>query len=292
MIKDGYFFPWLIFIVKQRNEQRIIELDFVEDILIDRYKDHCQRSYHFSMIKRVNKTTDEDGFIVEFNNETFSYSVLVPGQRNYIVSMIKVAMDEAQLQLKKNRGVNCPDNHNLKNGGDKSLAKNMRKDNSLKLKPVMHDYILPPKSLLLGKARKKNRTIGSEDRFLMLGASQLLIARDPDFRNLVNVIPLEGGYCICRSDENGRKDTLTFLTQQRFFELRFDSANIANEWKQAINLTLSKQVKVAKYKKREDIQQRKLAKLNMDQAYIISQRDIMIQMKAIMKNLAELSYLK
>ena len=106
------------------------------------------------------------------------------------------------------------------------------------------------------------------------------------------MIPLEGGYCICRSDENGRKDTLTFLTQQRFFELRFDSANIANNWKQAINLTLSKQIKVAKYKKREDTQQRKLAKLNMDQAYIISQRDIMIQMKAIMKNLAELSYLK
>ena len=80
-------------------------------------------------------------------------------------------MDEAQLQLKKNRGVNCPDNHNLKSGGEKSLAKNMRKENSLRLKPVMHDYILPPKSLLLGKCRKKNRTIGSEDRFLMLGAS-------------------------------------------------------------------------------------------------------------------------
>ena len=41
LIKDGYFFPWLIFIVKQGTEQRIIELDFVEDILIDRYKDHC-----------------------------------------------------------------------------------------------------------------------------------------------------------------------------------------------------------------------------------------------------------
>ena len=66
------------------------------------------------MIKRVCRSTDEDGFIVEFNNETFSYSVIVPGQRDYIVSMIKVAMDEAQIQNKKNRGVNCPDNHNLK----------------------------------------------------------------------------------------------------------------------------------------------------------------------------------
>ena len=43
----------------------------------------------------------------------------------------------------------------------------------------MHDYILPQKSLLIGKCRKKNRTIGSEDRYLMLGATQLLVARDP-----------------------------------------------------------------------------------------------------------------
>ena len=47
------------------------------------------------MIKRVNRNTDEDGFSVEFNNETFSYNVLVPGQRDYIVAMIKVAMEEA-----------------------------------------------------------------------------------------------------------------------------------------------------------------------------------------------------
>ena len=68
----------------------------------------------------------------------------------------------------------------------------------------MHDYILPQKSLLIGKCRKKNRTLGSEDRYLMLGASCLLVARDPDFKNLVNVIPLEGGYCICRSEEKGK----------------------------------------------------------------------------------------
>ena len=83
--------------MRQNDEQRIIELDFVEDILLDRYKDHCQRSYHFSMIKRVNKTVEDDGFIVEFNNETFMYNALVPGQRDYIIAMITVAMEEAQI---------------------------------------------------------------------------------------------------------------------------------------------------------------------------------------------------
>lgn len=68
----------MIFIVSQGDEQRILELDFVEDILLDHYKDHCQRSYHFSAIKRVYKSYNEDGFTVEFNNETFIYTALVP----------------------------------------------------------------------------------------------------------------------------------------------------------------------------------------------------------------------
>lgn len=113
--------------------------------------------------------------------------------------MIKVAMDESQLQVKKNRGVNCPDNHNTaKVTNEKTVTKSIKRDNHLKLIPVTHDYILPQKSLLIAKCRKKNRTIGYEDRYLMLGNSQLLVARDPEFKNLVNVIPLEGGYCIVR----------------------------------------------------------------------------------------------
>ena len=54
---------------------------------------------------------------------------------------------------------------------------------------------------------------------------------------------MEGGYCICRTEER-RKDTLTILTQQRFFELRFESEHMAAQWRTAINLTLSKAVKV------------------------------------------------
>lgn len=123
----------------------------------------------------------------------------------------------------------------------------------MKIVPIINDYILPQKSLMIGKCRKKNRTIGSEDRYLMLGASNLLVARDPNFQYIVNIIPIEGGFCICRTEEKGRKDTLTILTQQRFFELRFESENECSKWKTAINLVLSKQIKVQKFKKRENI---------------------------------------
>jgi len=77
MIKDGNFFPFLIFSVfdVSSNEPRMLEIDFVEDVLHDRYKDHCCRSYHFSMLKRVNKSisTNNDEFNIEFNNEKHSY---------------------------------------------------------------------------------------------------------------------------------------------------------------------------------------------------------------------------
>jgi hypothetical protein len=65
---------------------------------------------------------------------------------------------------------------------------------------------------------------------------------------------MEGGYCICRIDDKGKKDMLTIITQQRYFELRFESAHVAQTWKTTIDLTLSKQVKVEKYKKRERMQ--------------------------------------
>ena len=155
----------------------------------------------------------------------------------------------------------------------------------------MNDQILPLKSLMIGQCRKKNRTIGSEDRFLMLGPTQLLIARDPNFENIVNVIPMEGGFCICRTEER-RKDTLTILTQQRFFELRFESEHMAAQWRTAINLTLSKAVKVQKYKKRENEQQRNSAKLHMDEAFILCHRDIMTGIKDIKKNLVDLTNLR
>lgn len=58
MLKDGNFFPFLIFSVfdVKSNEARLLEINFVEDVLHDRFKDHCCRSYNFGMIKRVNKT--------------------------------------------------------------------------------------------------------------------------------------------------------------------------------------------------------------------------------------------
>ena len=183
LINDGFFYPFYIFIVLFKNEQRMLELNFVEDILLDNYKDHCRRSYHFSMIKRVNKGVKANEILLEFNQEKFIYEAMVPGQRDFIVAMLKTAQEEAQIAQRKNKGVNCPDNHNLKKqGGDLDcLSKFLKLENNLQLSPIMNDFVPPHKSLMKGNCRKKNRTMGYETRYLLLGISQLLISRDPDF---------------------------------------------------------------------------------------------------------------
>ena len=61
---------------------------------------------------------------------------------------------------------------------------------------ILDDHVLPPKSLAKTCALKKNKSIGYEKRFLLLGYSQLIIARDGDFNHIVNVIPLAGGYVL------------------------------------------------------------------------------------------------
>ena len=67
------------------------------------------------MIKAVIRDKkSQSSFWVEFNNEKITYEALVPGQRDFIVAMITTAMEENEISLKKNKGINCPINHNLK----------------------------------------------------------------------------------------------------------------------------------------------------------------------------------
>lgn len=92
----------------------MLELNFVENVLNDRYKDHICRSYHFSMVKKVVRGYKYDEFFIEFNNDKpLTYFTSFPLQRDFIVEIISLAIEEQQIQLEKNRGINCPDNHNL-----------------------------------------------------------------------------------------------------------------------------------------------------------------------------------
>ena len=86
--------------------------------------------------------------------------------------MIRTAMEESQLTMDITSGVNCPVNHNLVPIEDITQKSFFKKtSNTLDLKVIHNDLVLPMKSLMTGKCSKKNKTIGSEVRFLLLGAS-------------------------------------------------------------------------------------------------------------------------
>lgn len=73
----------------------MIELNFVENVLNDKFKDHICRSYHFAMINKVVKGFYYDEFYIEFNNDKpLSYFASFPLQRDYIVDMLNLAIEE------------------------------------------------------------------------------------------------------------------------------------------------------------------------------------------------------
>jgi hypothetical protein len=182
-INDGHFFPFLIFSVFDVNssEPRMMEINFVEEQLHDRYKDHCCRSYHFSMLKRVNKTIspNDNEFTIEFNNEKYNYRAVMSTQANFIVAMLQIAIEETQIALKQFKSINNPENQNLKSKDELRIKSRGggRSQNSLGLRCIMTDQVLPTAIVRKGQCKKKNAVFGAAERHLMLGTGQLIIAR-------------------------------------------------------------------------------------------------------------------
>ena len=108
-VKDGHIYPFLLFSVQENRQNgtdeigncRMIELNFVEDVLNDRFKDHECRSYHISMVEKVIKGFKYDEFIIEFQNDNkpVSYFATFPLQRDYIVEMINFAVIKHKMAI-------------------------------------------------------------------------------------------------------------------------------------------------------------------------------------------------
>lgn len=73
----------------------MLEINFVGNFMNDRFKDHISRSYHFSMIKKVVRGFKYDEFFIEFTNDKpITYYASFPLQRDFIVEVINLAIDE------------------------------------------------------------------------------------------------------------------------------------------------------------------------------------------------------
>jgi hypothetical protein len=68
--------------------------------------------------------------------------------------MINFAVIKNKLAMQNNKGINCPDNHNLKKkatGPD--LEKNI--EPNLQIKFILKDFVLPPRAVMIGHCWKK-----------------------------------------------------------------------------------------------------------------------------------------
>ena len=91
----------------------------------------------------------------------------------------------------------------------------------------MDDHKLAPRSIRQAECQKKNSKFGWVSRHLLLGYTQIIVARDKEFAHIVNVIPIVGGFIsVSRENEN----MIRILTSVREFRLRFVEEGQAEVW--------------------------------------------------------------
>ena len=87
------------------------------------------------MIKKVVRGYKYDEFFIEFNNDKpITFFASFPLQRDYIVEIINLSIEEQQIQIEKNKGINCPDNHNLSKKNNALVADIGQVKTSMELK--------------------------------------------------------------------------------------------------------------------------------------------------------------
>ena len=88
----------------------------------------------------------------------------------------------------------------------------------------------------------------------------MLIARDSEFNNIVNVIPLEGGYVLVKKprDFGG----LILSTHQRDYTLKFQSTDELVNWYHIMQQVVSKEASIESFHHRKKEQDEKISNLN------------------------------
>ena len=76
--------------------------------------------------------------------------------------------------------------------------------------------------------------------------------RDPEFKQIVNVVPLEGGFCLvmqpsAKQTGEDPKKTIHLVTLQRLFEFVFATEEETKDWLNDFQMVLSSQIKCQSY---------------------------------------------
>lgn len=59
----------MIFAIKNEGKSKMLELDFIESLLIVKTKDKLVKKHHLKMVKRIIPSFKYDEFLIEFRDE-------------------------------------------------------------------------------------------------------------------------------------------------------------------------------------------------------------------------------
>ena len=91
--------PFLVFhVLDQNNKNRILEINFLHQVVIDNYKDHVKRAYNFAIIKDVTRDFSSNKFFLHFftSEKPLPYVSAYECQRDFTVDAILLAISQAR----------------------------------------------------------------------------------------------------------------------------------------------------------------------------------------------------
>ncbi|CAD8101917.1 unnamed protein product [Paramecium primaurelia] len=213
--------PFFIFeVIKEgKSTSEIMQFNFSAQTLTEQKKDVRTKSYMFSNISSALYSKKDDEFIINFieNGKILSqnYKAKFQNQRDQLVKLAifaKEIFEETKPTLEFHNP-NTKQDLNLFKVQHYSIGENSKTVSSkvtnlffdqvsTKNYFLWNDSYIPPHSLLKTSASKLASLGQSKTVHFTIGKSQMLVSRDEDLRQIIQVIPLKKEYLAFSRDEN------------------------------------------------------------------------------------------
>ena len=128
-------FPYFLFPIQIKGcrdvtKDRILEINFIDFVVSESFKDHSKTGVHFGALKRVVASHKDDEFLMEIEQHApMQLLATISEQRDLIVRLLRLAMEKYYQNYVEPVNVNSPNNYYFKPKKDKKKKKKKKKDN-------------------------------------------------------------------------------------------------------------------------------------------------------------------
>ncbi|KAM3132824.1 hypothetical protein pb186bvf_015129 [Paramecium bursaria] len=219
--ENSKLWPFFIFeVIKEGNKQTdILQFNFVSQTLTEQQKEVQIKAYVFSNISSALYSKKDDEFIINFidNGKILSqnYKAKFQNQRDQIVKLAifaKEIFEETKPTLEFYNPNTKQDMNLFKVShfsiGESSKTVNSKVSNlfldqtSTRNNFLWNDSYIPSHSLFKGQAQKIARLGQSKTIYFTIGKTQMLLSRDEEVKQIIQVIPLKKEYLAFSREEN------------------------------------------------------------------------------------------